>query len=828
MPLRLFNVSYINSSLPIGIYKVVAWTNSSINALTFYLTVSTPIMEANHSLTYLALLGAGNYSYQGYQPPTQNWTGELIRFSQTIEKHPISVEILIDNSTSKNSSIYGTPLSIEALSTNISSITLNESLHPSNYNLFTLTPKYATLTINGTKIANPSYNYILGAGFYNISAVGESNANFSISYFAIKNITKYSALNITKYPFVNLTLSIDDAEPISYNEPIQFRCNYTTNLTTPVNDVFNKQILDSIVNVSVNSTNYSALYNSTLNLYTNTQRYNVSEITAYCYGENKNFSSAKSSSIKYYLYTPAPTDYTINKSVLPYHNITSSIYVNSYGLRYIQPYFVCNGVQRPVAEVGLNIFRSTFNASPGQYDCIWTVESAYNVNRSEFNESAVAEINIAKLGQINISSIYLSNVSLNAYYRNYISFTDPANISWAYNYSYTYPNSLAPPPTSIVVSNLTKASNYSYLRIPHGVSLLVNVSPDSSQNYSLTYVYVNGTKISIYPRENLSYNNTFGNSIAEYVDSLIYPAVPNGTRIDIKNSCQYLANITGKGNIKGTDCHSYNLTESNGIAIANITYSWIRYNGTAISYRNVTLTRDVLNQSLQGYEMYNISNFQYIPISGLLLAKSYAPDGWNETSSVYLIKPNTTQAENVSAVGIGTRIYSQSLAYYPTVSYTTFSIKWGVAIPNTTRAWIINSPMIISLYPPSYKYFILRNSTTVLFNSLPIFSNSYSNVLSFAGSVINSPSPMSFTAYVNSSVLHASHPSDVITILYNVPQNFISAPSLSLSAPLLKQFHPSSYIGYIILFIAVVSLISLVDIKYRKQFENFINKLNRR
>jgi hypothetical protein len=616
-------------------------------------------------------------------------------------------------------------------------------------------------------------------------------------------------MNITKYPFVNASLTYTK-EPASYNQPISFYCSYTTNLTEPNTNVFNGEILNAKAKEITNTTPQTipSPYNSSTNDYVAVQRFNVSALSTYCEAENQNFSSAKSQNITYNLTLQKIENATISSSILSNHNLTSQITIVT-NTPYQSPIFECNSVLYPVNLVKLNVFQSSENVtSPGQYDCIWEVYNTYNVEVTHFVEASAVSPVISAIRQSNISSIDLSNTSLNTFYNNSILLKNLANESW--NYSYPYNSKLSPVPYKInLYINGTYKKSYDNTS---GIEYNLSIKPKSSENITLVYSYPNSTVIKIFPFENISYNDTFGNasfnSLGEYVNSTIYPRfLPNGTKLEILNSCSYLADLIGKGNINGTNCIQHNLTLDYLKDITNVSFSWIRYNGTEVSYRNVTLISDILNKSLKGYEMYNITNLQKIPIKADLLASLYSPKGWNQTDASLLV--NKSRTYNSTAIGAGTRILKMNSSIFPTSNIYTFYRYYAyVSIPNATRPWISSNPITVSLPQKDFHYSYRGiNNTIILDNKTESFSVSPTTLSS------------SFPAmpYLNGK--------ELLQIEYSTNNNGYNAPSTSI-AFIGKQAVPIFY-SYLIVVALFLILMYLWEKGYIKKIVKDVKKVIR-
>jgi hypothetical protein len=84
-----------------------------------------------------------------------------------------------------------------------------------------------------------------------------------------------------------------------------------------------------------------------------------------------------------------------------------------------------------------------------------------------------------------------------------------------------------------------------------------------------------------------------------------------------------------------------------------------------------------------------------------------------------------------------------------------------------------------------------------------------------------------FAAGINSSLSSLLGSTDVLDILYNVPQQFITPPKISIGTPTFARISPQQYIGYIALIASIIVAIILMDTKYKKQFDKFITAVKK-
>jgi hypothetical protein len=631
-------------------------------------------------------------------------------------------------------------------------------------------------------------------------------------------------MTVTKYPYTTAVLRLNP-EPSSYNEPLNFTCSYTSNITAIVPDIKNGEILNtnSTAFTNVTPANFHLPYSTAYNNYTAKQAFNVSTLSTHCTGQQQNFTTATSPSLVYNLTLQKLQNATITSSILANHNLNSTIKVIT-NTPFLKPVFDCNGVTYPVKLYTLSQFYSAPNISTAdQYNCFWNVTNTYNVEVSKFLEASAVKPVITAIKQKNITTTYLKNSSINTYYNNSMTFPNLANITWTYNY--TYNTDLIPYPNSIQaykggVLNFTYSNESTFM---HNFT----VPASTTDNYSIVYKWDNGTYTVVFPHENYTYNNTFGNNnnISEYVSSVIYPKnEPNGTIMKINNSCSYQSNLIGLGPIIGTNCLNYTLTLNYRQLLDNLTYSWIRENGTNVSYKNVSLTQDILNQSLKGYELYNLTNRQYIPVIAKLNTTQYKPDGWNESIETFTVSLNSTKEVNISAVGNGTKIVNETISQFPSVSFTKFLAKWKIIIPNSTAPWIKSNPVTVK-FPISYlPYFEARNYTQMeILNNIFFKSTYQSGISAFSAAQVQSY----FSSSMNSSLASILDPADVLQILYTVPQQFIKPPTVQIGTPTFAHLSPLQYVGYIAMTILIITAIILLDTRYKKQFDKFIKEIKK-
>jgi hypothetical protein len=820
IPLAKGSATYLNSSMSVGKYKIVGYSNSTSKTQTFYLTITVPIITGRSPITYLNVLPAGNSSYIAVEPSSQNWTySQIGPFYQSIKKHPITVITYINGKTGNQSFVYGTSTNITSFATNKSAITLQEA--EAGYK-----PKlqiaYASQSINGT--VENDYSNIFGANHYLVKANETANANFSSKPFTQTPVNIETAFNITKYPYTQATLTLP-AEPSSYNQPLNFTCSYTSNITAIVPDIKDGQILNANSTAFTNVTppNFPLPYSGPNDDYIGTKAFNISSFSTYCTAAQQNFTAAASNTIKYNLTLQKIQNATITSSILSDNYLNSTININT-NTPYLKPVFQCNGIEHTVFPSGLSSFYSDFNASTaGQYDCFWNDTNLYSVKVStNLLEASAVSPSITAISQKNISKIFLSNTTLPTFYYNYIAFPNLANISWTYNY--TYDTLLSPKPNLITAYlNGQHAFNFTNKSI---FSRVFTVPAATTDNYSMTYKWINSTIIKVYMHENLSYNDVFGsgNNISEYATSIITPVnLPNSTALQINNSCLYLGNLSGKGIPFGTSCRNYTLKMNYLSPITNISYSWIKESASNVTYENVTLTQDVLNQSLQGHEFYNITNLQSIPITAYLNTTQYKPKGWNESILRFTVGNNATKQVNIPAIGEGIKIINTTVSRTPYTSFSAFLAKWTISIPNYTAPWIKSNPIKIQ-FPITYlPYFENRNYT-----AMKILGVDFLNVRSQPITAFSSNTPTTqFAAGINSSLSSLLGSTDVLDILYNVPQQFITPPKISIGTPTFARISPQQYIGYIALIASIIVAIILMDTKYKKQFDKFITAVKK-
>ena len=483
--------------------------------------------------------------------------------------------------------------------------------------------------------------------------------------------------------------------------------------------------------------------------------------------------------------------------------LNSSVKVST-NTPYLRPEFECNDIQYPVHPSVLGVFYSNFTSSAGQYDCKWNVSNTYKVTVSSgLLESSAVKPVITTAVQKNITDTYLENSSIDTFYINYIAFPNLANISWSYDY--TYNSSLSPYP-NFIDAYLSGKLNFTRQNTS-GFTRSFTVPANTTDNYTLVYKWDNGTSIVIAPRENLSYNNTFGygNNISEYVQSVITPLnEPNGTVLKINDSCDYLQAIVGKGPIKGVECGNYTLVLDYLHPVYNVSYSWIRENGTNVSYDNVTLTQDILNQSIKGYELYNITNLQNISITAGLNAAEYEPLGWNESTDSFTVSENTTRQVNISAVGQGTRISNYTQTDIPHPLSTTFFYKAVITIPNSTRAWVISNPAEYYSQTNRFEFFYRRSNATLTIaaNTIKGYVNPSVTPLSIAPT-----SPVYTSIGISRGIMENLTNGSTILLTYSVNNNGLNP--ISSSVPLFVNVPISTTVSYVVVGVILITFVIL-------------------
>jgi hypothetical protein len=778
--------TYTVKNVTPGLNTVKVTTSSS--ASLYYVLAGYPISGYGKATYTNTLSGSNIYHYILSVSKSQNYTGFTSgTYNQTIKPYDTTNSLFFNGFKDQNKSfVYGTAINITGVNTNVT----------------------AHIRQNGSDISDPQIK-ILGHSLYEITVYNYGNDNytgFNSTFDGIKsaNVTYY--LNITKYPYVNATLSLPQ-EPSSWNEPLEFVCSYTTNLTSVVPIVSNGQIISGTSTAYTNTTpsSFSLPYNSSINRYGAFNQFNVSHFSSYCTAHDTNFSSATSATIKYNLTLQKLANYTISRSILSGSNISSGIEVVT-DTPYKKPAFECNGTYYAVSPVGLSLFSSSFKPSKaGQYDCIWQDYNNYNVQVSSYNESSVISPSISGISQKNVSDVYLSNDTLPAYYNNSITLDNLANISWTY--PYTYSSGLIPTPSETYLYNGTHLMDtYSTAEIIRNIT----IGPHTVLSMPITYLYSNATDIKTFLKENMSYNNTFGNSssdsIAEYSISTIYGNyLPNGTKLDIKDSCDYLSGKAGNGGIKGVACSPINLSEDYHGLIDNVSFSWIRYNGTNVSYANITLTSDILNQSLQGYRIYNITSSQNIPITAILNTTQYPVKGWNQSIRSFTLDADSNTSERIPAVGDGTKIGPYTLATVPHSLSQSFFYKAVVTVPNSTKAWIESNPSEFYALTNGFKYFYRRSNASLLIASHTIQGYVSSSITAFS---IAPTTPVYESIQVSKSIMGNLTNGSTIMLSYSVDNNGLNPVTSQVS--LFTNVPVSKIASYIIVGVIIITFFILL------------------
>ncbi|MEM3860215.1 MAG: hypothetical protein QW478_12575, partial [Candidatus Micrarchaeaceae archaeon] len=247
-------------------------------------------------------------------------------------------------------------------------------------------------------------------------------------------------------------------------------------------------------------------------------------------------------------------------------------------------------------------------------------------------------------------------------------------------------------------------------------------------------------------------------------------------------------------------------------------YSWIRENGTKVSYKNVTLTQDILNQSLKGYEAYTITNDQYIPIKAKLNTSQYEPNGWNESIESFTINGNSTDNVSIPAVGEGTVIEKFNETTIPYLaSFTKYRYYAYLYVPNATRAWIISNPATIE-YPVS--------DFTDLYRGINITSSINNNVISF-----NPLGVQTFAKQGSVNIIEGTFSADQMSSLsyknllnLNYAVNNLGLTSTSVSVPLFTSSKLPLVYSYIIIVVIILVTFLVWKEGYLKRWIQEISK----
>lgn len=669
--LQLNQSSYLASLSP-GLYSVTAYSNSSaVENLTYDVRVLPNISIGYGSIQYLKTLAGSHFYYYGIdQPSTQNWTGNFAGlYNQTIKPYNTTNTLFLDSASANLIKQYGQKINVTGKNTNIT----------------------AFLKINGSSLANPSDKFF-GHGYYEITVYDNGNENYTgynSTFLGIHSTNETFYLNVTKYPFVTVALSLP-APPRQWNERLNLTCSYSSNITAGVPDIKNGEVLNAKVTANTNSTPaaFSLPYNPSYNNYSKLQGFNTSHFSINCSASQQNFSAKTSINTAYNLSAVTMSNFTITRSVLANNNITASMAVSSV-LPFLTPSFSCNGVPEPVT----GSFKSTFNATlQDQYDCFWTVKNLYNVTTTSPLQESIALTPYHNTPvQKNTTSVFAIDQNISMYYQNYINFTNKFNQTWSHNY--TYLSGLAPVPTSVSF-NGTTYDNIS------SIDLNYTVGNGKDFNKTAIWTWKNAIRITNTTGLNASYPNVFGNgyNISQVVTATLDPInSPSFSAVKVNDSCDFLENLLGKGKAVGIDCLNYTMTFTYG-SPQKVVYSWIRENGTNVTYKNVTLVQDVLGSPLKGFEVYNITNRQYVPINALLNTTHYEPSGWTESPQDFAVPARSNQTENISAAGQGTTVGTFTSTTIPSSS-TVINYRYStiLSIPNSTRAWIISNPASYSL-----------------------------------------------------------------------------------------------------------------------------------
>ena len=252
---------------------------------------------------------------------------------------------------------------------------------------------------------------------------------------------------------------------------------------------------------------------------------------------------------------------------------------------------------------------------------------------------------------------------------------------------------------------------------------------------------------------------------------------PTGTNININDSCAHLEPELGTGAAYPIQCTNYNLS----LAYLKTKYayaSWLRTNATRVAYDNVNMTLDVLGENLIGYQHYNITNYQDIPITALLNTTEYAPAGWNETNKELTVNDSATSTFNANASGVGTTIGNYTQTLYPGATIDTYVYDNVVKIPALTKSWILNSSAVLRLNSGAFTDFYrrLNPSATISKQTNTIPSGSSTTV--FAAS--SGPSTID-VLFSKAQMQNMTVPNSTLDVKYSINNEGLNTPQSSIN-----------------------------------------------
>ena len=760
------------------------YVNTSTSPANHYLSI-----ESTTTSTIYSNATADSYMAMFNTTGNQNYSSGSIATHATILKAPQSLfTVTLDSIHANLTEMYGTTVTAAAINANVSG---------------------TTLARNGTLIPDPT-DQIFGHDYYEFVATVPGNINFTPA-------TSTLYLNVTRYKYTDLTMVINTQEPASFDQPIAFTCSYTSNITSLVPDTKNLQILNANVTAFTNSTpaGFRLPYNSTVNRYTGTERFETPVFSSYCTGKQQNYSSATSTTVVYDLYSPKLTDLTMTKSVLAGTNITSSVEVNS-SVAYSTPRFACDSIPEPVHLNGTT-FVSAFNATTqAQYDCFWNVSDLYNYTVTSGLEEAIAIRPVpSKPVQTNVSTIFLGNQTLSSFYHSYLVFTDPGNESWSK--TYTLDTHLSPYPNHVDEEGLVNYTNTSEPTYDY------TIPASTTENYTLTYTWINAIKLATTFGQNTSRPSVFGEgeNISEYANSSMTAVnVPTGTKLDINDSCDHLAVEIGTGPIYPALCENYSLS----LTYQKATYahaSWLRANATRVAYGGVNMTLDVIGEDLVGYQPYHITNYQDIPITALLNTTEYIPAGWNETpaNARFTAGANATLSPDINATGVGMTIENYTQTLYPGATIDTYLYDTMVRIPAVTESWILNGSAVLRLTSGDFTDFYRRLDSSATISKQTSLIPSGSSITVFAES--SGPTTVD-VLFTKAQMQNITAPNSTLDVKYSINNEGLNTPRSSIDL-----FTPAVISGIIQYAIVAMIFVTGFILYIEGYFKKWLDKLER-
>ena len=711
-------------------------------------SASSVYLFTGSTTTSIAYSNATADSYMAMFNTTgnQNYTSGSIATHATVFKAPQSLfRVALDSAYANLTEMYGASVTVSSINANVSG---------------------ATLTRNGTSILDPT-DQIFGHDYYKFVAVVPDNINFT-------SATSTLYLNITKYKYTDLAMVINTQEPASFGQPIAFACSYTSNITSLVPDIKNLQILNANVTAFTNNTppEFKLPYNSTVNRYTGTERFETPVFSSYCTGKQQNYSSATSTAVVYDLYSPKLTNITMTDSVLVGANITSSTGVSSV-TPYFTPKFTCDSIPEPVHLNGTT-FISTFNATAqAQYDCYWNVSDSYNYTTTSGLKEAIAIRPAPSTPvQTNVSTVFLGDQTLPVFYHSYLAFTNPGNESWSK--AYTLDTYLSPYPNHIDEEGLINHTNTSELTYSY------TIPASTTKNYTITYEWMDAIKLATTFGQNTSHPSVFGEkeNLSEYANSSILATnAPSGTKLDVNDSCTHLAVEIGTGTIYPVSCENNSLSLAYQKAV-DIHASWLRTNATRVAYGSVNMTLDVIGEDLVGYQPYNITNYQDIPVTALLNTTEYVPPGWNETNARLTAGANATLSPDIDATGVGMTIGNYTQTLYPGAIIDTYLYDTMVKIPAVTESWILSKPAVLRLTSSDFTDFYRRLDSNATLSKQTSLIPSGSSTTVFAES--SGPTTVD-VLFTKAQMQNITAPNSTLGVKYSINNEGLNTPQSSIN-----------------------------------------------